>query len=747
MKKPKSNNTFLYIIAGIVFGFIFIAIAALINYNNGFKGSLWHMYQHSPDFYIISMAPIVLGVLFYYMGSAKKQIAIIKEYQKNAISTIESQKLIETALKKSEEEKTAVLNNTQTLICLHNMQGILFDVNDAGAKMSGYTKEELIGKNLKMLIAPEHKDKFEDYLSEIKENGKVSGLLQIITKDKQKRVWLYQNTLYKNNEDTSYIIASSIDITESVKAKHEIEKQQQFIRQIVDNSPNVIFVMNEQGEIVLANTYFRQYYTYDDTKMPLKASLLSKGTDDIFLGDIYNIKNLNDGATLVTEGNVKNINNGNTHWFTIIKKCFTGKNGEKYFLGCGMDITHKHQIEMDLKAANEMVERSLKVKDQFISNMSHEIRTPLNAVIGFTDLLADTPLDKKQTEYISIVKTASQNLLALINNILDLSKIESGKLELESLPIDIKDITIGIIKIFEPKVNEKFLKINHQFSDDIPVKVLGDQLRLSQILFNLIGNAVKFTDKGSIDIHCKLIRSSDPKKCNISFSIKDTGVGVPEDKQKDIFERFAQANIDTQRLYGGSGLGLNIAKSIVDMQGGTLTMESKQGAGTTFNFVLPFKIYEEVYSITDSDKSNAENILSFPLAQPIHVLLAEDNSINAMLAIQVLTNKGFTVVHVENGELAVEALQKEKFDVVLMDIQMPVMNGIIATQTIRQLESPESQTPIIAMTAHSLHGEMLNCYNAGMDGYIAKPFKQEDLFASIIKAVRMNDNTLATVND
>ncbi|MEO5890581.1 MAG: PAS domain S-box protein [Ferruginibacter sp.] len=655
------------------------------------------------------------------------------------VQDITAAKLSALALKKSEEEKAVVLNNTQTIICLHDMNGVLMDINTAAEKMSGFSKSEVIGLNLKLIISPEHHAEFDQYIYTINHNQTASGTMQVFTKSGSKRVWLYQNTVYANNGNKPYVIASAIDITESVKAQNEIEKQQQFIRQIIDNNPNVIFVMNEQRQIVLANQTFAKYYPYNEKEMPFAESL-STGPDDIFLGDMDSIFEMEDGETIRLEGSLKNPATDTVTWFSIINKCFNEKNGKKYILGFGMDFTGRYQVETDLIAANELVERSLKVKDQFISNMSHEIRTPLNAVIGFTDLLADTPLNKEQAEYVDIVRTASANLLALINNILDLSKIEASNLALETLPIDIGKIVNDVVKILEPKAKAKGISVNMNLDDKLPAKVMGDQLRLTQVMFNLLGNAVKFTDTGSIDIFCKVVKGSDSLKDYISFSIKDTGIGVPADKQTAIFERFTQANTDTQRLYGGTGLGLNITKSIVDLYGGTLTMESEQGKGTTFHFILPFKKYIETQHLTDAKSLAPDKILSINTIKPIHILLAEDNMINAMLATQVLTRKGFTMVHVLNGELAVEAVQQQHFDLVLMDIQMPVMNGINAAIAIRQLNGEAGRIPIIAMTAHSLHGEMQNCYNAGMNGYVAKPFKPDDLFNTIIEAVKREDD-------
>lgn len=653
------------------------------------------------------------------------------------VQDITAAKLSALALKKSEEEKAVVLNNTQTIICLHDMEGKLLDINVAAEKMSGFSRQEVVGLNLRMIVSQEYQAAFDEYLHTIRFNETANGRFQIITKSGAKKVWLYQNTVYKNNGNEPYVIASAIDITESVKAQNEVEKQQQFIRQIIDNSPNVIFVMNEQRQIVLANQTFAKYYPFNEKEIPL-ANTLSHGEDDVFLGDMDSIFELEDGEMIRLEGSLVNPGNDSTSWFSIINKCFKEKSGKKYILSFGMDISGRYQVETDLIAANEMVERSLKVKDQFISNMSHEIRTPLNAVIGFTDLLADTSLDREQTEYVDIVKTASANLLALINNILDLSKIESSNLTLENLPVDLGKIIRDVIKIMEPKARIKGIQISADFDTKIPQKVMGDQLRLTQVMFNLLGNAVKFTDEGTIDIKCKLVPGPDKQKDYISFAITDTGIGVPKDKQADIFDRFTQANTDTQRLYGGTGLGLNITKSIVDLFGGTLNMESEHGTGTTFHFILPFSKYVETQNLSEVHSNEGECILSVNIDNPIHVLLVEDNNINAMLATQVLKKKGFTLMHVVNGLLAVEAVQRYQFDLVLMDVQMPVMDGINATKVIRKLEGPVGEIPIIAMTAHSLNGEMQNCYQAGMNGYIAKPFKPNDLFNTIIETVRNN---------
>ncbi len=673
--------------------------------------------------YMISSNTIKLDAEGNYMGTF------------GTVQDITDTKLVALALKKSEEEKAVVLNNTQTILCVHDMDGTMLDMNIAAEKASGYTKKEVVGQSLKLIIEAGLYGYFDAYIKAIHQNETVNGRMKIITKSGNKRIWLYQNTVYANNGNKPYVIASAIDITDSVKAQMEIEKQQQFIRQIIDNSPNLLFMLNEQRQIVLANKTFSCYYPYNEMEMPFAKSL-ALGDDDIFLGNISRLDSIKEGEIILSEGSLKNPSTGQLSWFSIMNKRFKEKSGREYLLCFGMDITSRHKVETDLLAANEMVERSLKVKDEFISNMSHEIRTPLNAVVGFTDLLAETDLSKEQSSYVDIVRTASASLLSLINNILDISKIESNNVILEMMPINVAGIITDAVIILEHRAKTKGLEVRIHFDDALPKKVLGDQLRLSQVIINLFGNAIKFTDKGFIDIECRLATGTDTSKDYIYFSIKDTGIGIAPDKQPTIFQRFTQANTNTERLYGGTGLGLSITKSIIELYGGSISMQSGPGIGTSFYFTLPFEKYRETTNGTEENNIDSSDFLCVNTNNPVHILLAEDNMVNAMLATKVLAKKGFKVKHVINGALAVEAVQQQHFDLILMDIQMPVMNGINASKAIRNLQTTEVKIPIIAMTAYSLYGEMENCYKAGMNGYLAKPFKAVDLFNTIMELVK-----------
>ena len=380
---------------------------------------------------------------------------------------------------------------------------------------------------------------------------------------------------------------------------------------------------------------------------------------------------------------------------------------------------------------NKNLKKSNILKDQYLTNICHEIRTPLTTVIGFTDLLSATVLNGEQVEHVNIIGVASSNLFKLVNNILDLSKIESGSLVLENLPISISEIIYDTVKMFEYKAVEKGVWVRVTVAESLPAKVLGDQLRVSQVIMNLLSNAIKYTSIGTININCEEIAGADNRHNFISLTIKDTGLGIPQEKQLDIFERFTQASSSTQRLYGGTGLGLNIVKCIVDLYGGLFTMQSEPEIGTTFTIILPFEKY---VIATDLDTIDTISINSDKIEvgiQPLNILLAEDNAINALLAIKILTKKGYIVTHVINGALALEAVQLQFYDLVLMDVEMPVLNGYQATKAIRALPGEICNVPIIAMTAHAVQGEQEGCIEIGMNGYVTKPFKQNDLFNAI----------------
>lgn len=391
------------------------------------------------------------------------------------------------------------------------------------------------------------------------------------------------------------------------------------------------------------------------------------------------------------------------------------------FYAIARDVTVKEKVLKELEEAKLVSQKAVKVKDEFLSNMSHEIRTPLNAIIGFNDLLKQTPLNSDQEKYVEIVRVASQNLMVIINDILDISKLESGKLELDERPIRIREIAEGVIHLHSQKAKAKGLKLLLSIDQDIPMYVTGDSTRISQVLTNLIGNAIKFTEKGFIEV--KLFeKSRQDNNTQLCFSVKDTGIGIEESKQNLIFERFSQAENSTTRLFGGTGLGLNISKMILSLYNSKIDVKSELGQGTEFSFELslPILTMDGVSSVFDVPNSKSDNLLAGRL-----VLVAEDNEHNQILATTYLKKNGAEVEIAENGAIAVEKLKNKNFDLVLMDLQMPVMDGFEATKSIRN--DLKSDLPIIACSAHSLVGERENCLEKGMNEYISKPYSEKTL--------------------
>ena len=383
------------------------------------------------------------------------------------------------------------------------------------------------------------------------------------------------------------------------------------------------------------------------------------------------------------------------------------------------------------KVSKEIAENSLAVKEHFMANMSHEIRTPMNAVMGFTKLLEDTNLDHHQQEIVHAIKVSSQSLMTLINDILDYSKIESGKIVLEHIPFSVKNIFESLQVILKQKAEEKKIALKFDFDNKIPDLVVGDPTRLMQILINLGDNAIKFTEKGSVETSVLRLDAYDESRMALAFRVKDTGNGIPADKFSEIFERFTQVSAETTRKYGGTGLGLSIVKGLVEMQNGTLNLESEPGKGSVFSFAITYEKGPEVPpTVSESQKQVASHIRPDKEA-PLHILVAEDNPINQMLVTHVLKKYGLTSEIAENGEIAVEKMRQNHYDLILMDIQMPIMDGYDATRIIRN--ELKSNIPIVALTAHAMNQEKEKCLGLGMNDFISKPFGQKQLYDTIIR--------------
>lgn len=526
----------------------------------------------------------------------------------------------------------------------------------------------------------------------------------------------------------NYINIYANDISAIKKASEAIKQSEEKYRGIIENLKLGILEVDNNDKIIKAYPQFCSLVGYEEDE------LIGESPTFLFLDESsrkimaeQNEERLKGVSSVYEVPLIKK--NGEIAWVIISGAPFYSNQGKLTgSIGIHLDITERRKMESALRESKFKAEELNKVKELFLANMSHEIRTPMNAIVGMSELLEQTGLDNSQTKYLSAINSSSKNLLVLINDLLDFSKIESGNLSLELVDFNLRKLIAKSTEIVGLKAEENGVNVIYKVDDNLPEILNGDPTRLGQVLLNLLSNAVKFTTNGLVLVSVNLVKIKGDK-CLVEFIVKDEGIGIPESELINIFKDFTQAKKSTTRLYGGTGLGLSISQNILKLMNGTLEVRSELNKGSEFFFTIEL---EEAKNET-SEKENNENYKIEKDFKQSFILLVEDNPLNSLMATTILEKWNCIIDLAENGVEAIEKLRAKTYDLILMDMTMPKMGGIEASQIIR--DELKVETPIIALTANAISGDSKKCLEAGMNDYLSKPYSQIDLNRVLTKWV------------
>jgi PAS domain S-box-containing protein len=787
----------------------------------------------------------------------------------------------EVALTASEKRHRELIDNGQGLICVHDLQGNLLTVNPAAARALGYSPDEVVGKNLSEFVTPASRPFFGHYLRAVATQASVNGWMAIVTKSGEERVWLYRNSRIEEPGKEAYILGHAQDITEQKRAETALRESEARLFQMMDATPVGLFVIDKNGKSYYSNKAARQILGAGIVvnAMPEQLSEIYQSykadTDQLYPAEQMPIVLALSGQKVaVSDMVIRRPDGGDTPLEVWAAPIYDSDKQIAYAIAAFKDVTERKVFEKELKLAHDGALESARLKSEFLANMSHEIRTPMNGIIGMTGLLLDTDLNEEQRDFAETIRSSGDALLTIINDILDFSKIEAGKLQFETLDFDLRNAVEGTVELLAERAGDKKIELASLICSDVATQLRGDPGRLRQVLTNLIGNAIKFTEKGEVIVRADK-ESETEDAIVVRFAVSDTGIGINESVQHNLFQAFTQADGSTTRKYGGTGLGLAISKQLVELMNGKIGVTSTDGKGSTFWFTARFEkqppgtvilqtdvlSLERLHVLIVDDNATNRKILShqlnswgtiyeeadcgkralemlraaaaegnaydlavldlmmpemdgFELARAIKadpaiaatrlvlltsfgqrghgttareagiaayltkpvrqtqlfdclttvvnqtltaseqsamslraqaklltkhtlketkkmtnklILLAEDNVVNQKVATRQLQKLGYRADTVSNGREALEALARTAYDLVLMDCQMPEMDGYEATAEIRRLEGVAKHTPIVAMTANALEGDRAKCIAAGMDDYVSKPVKPEEL--------------------
>jgi len=652
-------------------------------------------------------------------------------------------KRAEENLQISEFKYRKLIENAGVVMFTTDASGNINFTNNQVLQLTGYSPEELMGRHYSMLIDPVCLPQVAEFYSRQASERIPATTLEFLTRNRNgEPVWVEQSAqLLMENDEIVGFQCMVKDISETKKMAVELGESEQKRKEneyrllsILENTTALIFIKDVQGRYIMANKRFKEMMRLTDEMVigktdhdinPIERAEYYRRSDEIILKTHHVIET---EEIIETEEGTRNL--------LLLKFPLLDENKNIFGIsGIATDITERVQSHQELQTALHNVREAKELQDLFLANMSHEIRTPMNGIQGMTSLLLETELTDDQREFAQMIRHSLNNLTAIVNDILDYSNLRAGKITLEKIAFNINDPLEAIKIQFGNQVNRKGLSFSLSVDENVPLLITGDPYRLKQVLVSLVDNAIKFTGQGSVDIQVGLRRIYGDKAL-IRFTVRDSGVGIPAEKQQKIFESFTQANKEVSRSLGGAGLGLAISKGLVELQGGEIQVQSEPGKGSVFSFTIPYRL-----PVAMEEQVSGEELKEKLKGR--RVLVVEDNEVNQQLILFVLKKAGAVVEIASNGKEAIALWQKSQpFDLVIMDLQMPVMDGYETAEYIRQ--QFHSQIPILALTATALKGEQEKCRSAGMNDFMLKPFDFNDLYRRLVSLLETTGASLQT---
>jgi len=613
-----------------------------------------------------------------------------------------------------------------------NDNGVILEANLTAAGLLGTVRSDLIGRPFSRFIPREDQDLYYSLRRKLLESSEPQNCeLQVMKKDGSV-LWVCLAALLRQNaENLPVCRIMATDITLRRLSEEALQESETRHKAMIANISDVIGIIGCDGIIRYKSSNVEKYFGWRPEELVGADYRVIVHPDDQELVQTAFL------SILTTPGTEKMIEfryrckDGICRAIRLSAMNLLHDPAIGGMLVNYHDISAQKRAEAELRDAKEAAEAANDAQRQFLANMSHEIRTPMNGYMGMLQLMEQTQLTDEQKEYVRISKVSTNALLVIINDILDFAKLKAGKMGLEKRLFSLKPLVDDVVSLFRISAAKTGVSIEVCLAEDIPATLSGDPFRLRQVLSNLIGNAVKFTNAGWIRVSAGLSDAVGDQKIKLSFLVEDTGIGIPEDRWHTLFRMFSQADDSDTRKYGGTGLGLAISKGLVEMMNGEIWLQKKEGAGSCFRFTV---VLDEDSSAGGMEKQSVSNCGAQKITVKRNLLLAEDDEMSIKLMQYYARRVGWNLTLAENGKVAADLLLQNRYDAILMDVQMPGVDGLTATRMIRKVEEPMNRhTPIIAMTAYAMRSDRERCLNAGMDDYLPKPLNMEDLFAAVEK--------------